>query len=879
MVVQPIKSNFEQTKSQPTLKQKKVVKPYLEAKQLITTNNNIKPLPGEGHLIYDNPISKVKYFFKDMAYSLKSLKNGYNGTANDHQLGNLNDVGLKIGGLGIATYLASQTTNPKAKLMEFVGLGAFLASMSIFPKIAISKPARIMHGFDIDKQYIDDQGRKKSVFQDSNYIPYDLYRGERKSEDLDIIGDRMGIPRDAVNRHEIIKEQMRKIATQNNTLWMLTAGLATPALAGLTCCALDQPISSGVAKYRNAKYNGLINDVLQKTLEMNSELSTLKENSLSKDIVKILTRYKKEGIIPQEELEHITKLLTSGLDYKTSDNLAKEILNIFETSANTAEHLTILNNENIENALKATRKGIKLNKQPLDKYIMPTTEEFRAAVRQVLPEADFSKDMTVKNSDIQKIKTALNNIIDQKIATADPAHKNFLTSIKTTFLTGLEGNIKTQRALVVNDIVIDNINKLSMIIGEFKANQSIIDKCMNFKFAYAPETIIANYSGKFERTLLNELNFTQEELKLARNSADYAKEILDKRLNEIAKDEIRYNRIVRNLVNVISEMETALHGGADSESVIKNLIEAIENNANTTAKRLNKLNGFSGTIKSLVNGDVNNLTNEFKSEESFRNLLDGVLPDLRNGDIKKEINGIGSFKNLQIANITERYQGNTSSFFRVIEALDIYKRAINPENFAPEHAMKQNSAQYIDDLIRVVKDTILDANCAKHINKLHTINNGEFYRDIINAMYKVEFLPGDPTPRGVLTKATEEAAGDNKLAKEVIARLKRYIGRLHDIVPNNDYDYTKRNHKINPDRLKWYEKTSLTDKSLFEAIGQEITELFKGAADRRYGTRKWLGIIGGITSAVFAVTFLAQLGFGKLSNPEKMKQQVTNNEN
>ena len=39
---------------------------------------------------------------------------------------------------------------------------------------------------------------------------------------------------------------------------------------------------------------------------------------------------------------------------------------------------------------------------------------------------------------------------------------------------------------------IDNINKLSMIIGEFKANQSVIDKCMNFKFAYAPETIIAN---------------------------------------------------------------------------------------------------------------------------------------------------------------------------------------------------------------------------------------------------------------------------------------------------------------------------------------------------------------------------------------------------
>ena len=150
MAINPIQINTE-AKSQPTNKQRKVVKPYLEAKGAVVTTNNVKPLPPVGHLVKDDPISGTKYFFKDIAYDMKALKDGFQGNANDHQLGRLNDVGLKLGGLGIATYLASRTTNPKAKIMEFVGLGAFLLSMDLYPKIAINLPARLRFGFDVNK--------------------------------------------------------------------------------------------------------------------------------------------------------------------------------------------------------------------------------------------------------------------------------------------------------------------------------------------------------------------------------------------------------------------------------------------------------------------------------------------------------------------------------------------------------------------------------------------------------------------------------------------------------------------------------------------------------------------------------------------------------
>ena len=190
MAIQPINQQLNTKANQTSFKrQEKEVRPYLSANEQIKTDSNVKPLPAEGHLIHDSFGNGVKFFFKDMAYDVKAVKDGFTGEANDHQLGRLNDVGLKLGGIGIATYLASRTSDPRARLMEYVGLGTFLAAMSLYPKIAINKPGELVHGFEIDKEYIDDQGRKKSVFQDSNYIPFDMYRGEVPSEDLDLIGD------------------------------------------------------------------------------------------------------------------------------------------------------------------------------------------------------------------------------------------------------------------------------------------------------------------------------------------------------------------------------------------------------------------------------------------------------------------------------------------------------------------------------------------------------------------------------------------------------------------------------------------------------------------------------------------------------------------
>ena len=72
------------------------------------------------------------------------------------------------------------------------------------------------------------------------------------------------------------------------------------------------------------------------------------------------------------------------------------------------------------------------------------------------------------------------------------------------------------------------------------------------------------------------------------------------------------------------------------------------------------------------------------------------------------------------------------------------------------------------------------------------------------------------------------------------------------------------------------EKTRM---AFFNLVGQTPVDMAKGAAARRFATQKWVRIIATITGSVFGVALLAQLGFGKLSNPQNLQKQVNDDTN
>lgn len=103
----------------------------------------IKPLPSNGHLVRNSLFDMPSEFFKDVKYVAKAFTHSLKGNANDHELGTLNDLGMKLGGISIATYLFSRKSAPVAKVMEFVGLASFFAAMDIWPKLALQTFLRI----------------------------------------------------------------------------------------------------------------------------------------------------------------------------------------------------------------------------------------------------------------------------------------------------------------------------------------------------------------------------------------------------------------------------------------------------------------------------------------------------------------------------------------------------------------------------------------------------------------------------------------------------------------------------------------------------------------------------------------------------------------
>lgn len=831
---------------------------YRDAKKTIKTDNYIHPRSAEGHLVHDSLYSIPKFWLKDIAYDMKAVRDGFSGKAKDHQTGRLNDVGLKLGGIGIATYLASQTTDPKMRVMEYVGLGTFLACMSLYPMIAINTPSKLIQGYDIGKEYIDDQGRKKSVFQDGNYIPYDMYRGEHPGEDLDIIGDRMGIPREIRNRHELVKEQMRKIAIQNNTLWMLGAGFATPVMTALICCGLEQVLSPTMEIIRNKRVNSRITDMLEKTRKMTLNINEIDSNKLNKKVAKFLEKYENKEL-PKEEFEKLVKMLSAECDDIITGGIKDDIAEILKS-----EKKAFLLSDNfvddIGKTIEASATGRK--KATFSAIFKPTYTEIQNAI------SKSGSDGTYMNTEqLSAFKKELRKIFDAKIE-ASSENKNFLRMQENNIIENISKSIQKTKSSFLSENGIKDIIDMAKILGDFKNQDRVLDRCKSIKVEHSPETMLARSYKRFENAIFNALDIKFSDLKQMKESETFTKEILEKKIQALVSNEEKYKKTVSKLANIMAKTEVRLHGESDNESFIKDLITAYENNYNNTAKRLNNIGKgrFKNTIDKLIKQDVNDdLENTIKSRQDLFDLIDGIkepfkatVPEKVNyGENKmqmaKELSkGVGSSKNMAITRIIDRIQGVENSQRRMLHTLDIFKRSIPEE----EYAKHLNTA---------LKDILLQATSANHTLKLNTDNNPKYYQDLMEEGWAKSLQ--EPTKEAI------KSAGD-RTRGDVYGRFNKYLKRFRDIMGQNDIDFKKPGHRFGEKIEGLYSVDSNTLLQKFNLVAQNPIDFFKKAARMRFENQKWLRIASGIGGVVIAGTVLAQFGFGKIKNPHNIQKQV-----
>ena len=136
------------------------------------------------------------------------------------------------------------------------------------------------------------------------------------------MGNRLGVPKNIPNRRDAIQEKMKKIAIQNNTLWMLTAGFATPVMSALICNQTEPYL----AKWLNKRQNEKADKILTNLDEYAEKFQT---NTTKNNIEKVITTFKDKQI--NDELINQVANSFEGMDSVTAESFKQDLRDLMTT--------------------------------------------------------------------------------------------------------------------------------------------------------------------------------------------------------------------------------------------------------------------------------------------------------------------------------------------------------------------------------------------------------------------------------------------------------------------------------------------------------------------------------------------------------------------
>lgn len=851
-------------------------KKNFDVHQELSNRTFIKPLPSNGHLVNNTLFDMPSELFKDLKYNVKALNKSIKGKANDHELGTLNDFGMKLGGLGIATYLYSRKLTPLSKTMEFVGLASFFAAMDIWPKLALQLPAYLVHGFNIRQKYRDNYGTKKPVFLDHQFIPWDLYSDEK----INKIGDRMRVPKDMKNRRDFIQEKMRKIALQNNTMWMLTSGFATPIMSALICDALQKPIANYQDKRLNKKADAILTN-------FHNEIDAYDFTEKTKSFETLLESNKDRAITP-DLFKEISKNLSVGLDTITARALETDLRRTILTEGSDISASTF---DKVGAALKDVLKS--LPEKEVNAIIPSANEiidklEISPDKKNALKSGEAIKGVT-EYSDYVK---AILNATDEKIenfATQNPDNKN-IKKIKFTFkelmnttdntgISKISAIFKSRPASVLTEESIKRLKKVHQVINNYNAKQMVLNRYTYMKAAQAPETSLANsWNGVLTDDVLKVFGVTDKEIKATRMDSKLVEELMRGKFEDIVSDKTKYETVVKKLVDKLTVLDSRTQFAEFdkySEKTDNAYRDCVDKTFDPTAKALRE-NGMEATARRLKGYDVP-------------------------GQVDSHC-----LKDLQMSFVQDRVRGVRSSFYRILNTLDMFKRISDRENIGSikgytyklggkdEYVKFSREAQ--EEMAEMTKQLLMGGKSSDYAVKFFFLRNPElnptnltpeqrekYFTDIETKGGKVlnEFfgnvdikkLADNPHDRNFYDSAMKLMYGENlsndtyNLIKDsnFINNFIKYRNESLSYFGGDKY-FVKPNHLVNE------AKNESTTEFRFQLLGSSVNDMFTKLFSSKYNSKKWLNMFGGLGAAVLGITLVSQFFMGRMSSDKLQKE-------
>ncbi len=820
-------------------------KPDFDIQKELNNRTFIKPLDGKGQLIKGSIFNSPAALVKNGIYNAKALKHAIQGNANDHELGKLNDLGLMLGGLGIAGYLFTKRQTPMTKGMEFVGLASFLASMAIWPKIAIQLPAYLIHGVNVHKQYEDSFGRKKPFYQDPQFLPWDLY----SDEEIQKIGDRLGVDKNIPNRREFIQEKMKKIATQNNTLWMLTAGFAAPIMSGIICNLSEPYLNKFLDNRQNKEADKILSNI-------DSYAKKYQTNFITNNLNEVITKHKDQPVTKELE-ESISEIFTKYMDPLTARNFradlrekiygqntynvkVENIKEIHENLLKMFKKVRAFDEEFIQAIIPNENQIIELlnSNEQLNKDIDASKfRDITIAIKKLVEKnaVEYNKNNPDKQQDIELVR---------KLIVKNKADKNS-SSIKV-ILSKAKSNIFDSKAIT-------KLQKLAKIFDDFNAKNQALDEYALKKVGAAPETVIANYWNDVAKTLLKSLGFTSSELEKVHSDTTLISPLLRKKVDNIVANKESFNKLMTTMAKKIAEINDKLK--------------------------------TSDISTPLMTGDYNNTA----YDDIVDGLFDSVAKELRNGDLGFErtakglvgVDGndvIGTLKNLQKIYVKDRLLGVKSSFYRIINTLDMFRRISTDVNNQP--ALQGKYTEVKEELIELCKTITLEGHSSDYATKFYMlrnahpnttkapveVKNGKVVYHYLNKNIERTDIPGDKyfyqdamrlMYEGDMHPDTMAILNETNIKQEVL----NYRNTVLEKLGGEDY-FAKPRHLIRA-------KNQTGSDVKFLLTGISPLELLHKTGKQVYNTNKWLKIFGGAGAALLGLTVFVQFFLGKMKSPQQ----------
>lgn len=773
----------------------------------IKTQQYIKPQGAKGKLVSSSIFPNVK----DTKYNFNALKHGLTGKANDHELGKLNDVGMKVGALALAGYLATQKATPKTKLMEFVGLATFFGAMKLWPKLAIGAPAKAIHGFDPTQEYEDSFGRKKPFFQDAQYQPWDVYSNEQ----LQKIGDKMGVDKNAQDRNDLTKSNMTKIATKNNTLWMITAGIASAVFSALACNKAEKVIDPALDKVNNEKADKLLQNF---DTEAQKRMTSASKD-MQKDLDKIFEENKGKTV-DNKLIEKISGRLAKGLDPVTEEGVKEDMQNILMNGK------SLVNEGLAEKISNGSKKVLaqKFSEEQVAK-IVPSKEEI---VKHFNDNQMMGKE--VNEDEAMNVRSSVSQLFLAK-AKEQGMSTEKLKTIKKGVALVADKALKSNSASVLDENAMKKVSEIGKAMSELQAKDSVLDDYAQAKVADKPETVIANYWNKTSTSIVKSLGIDFKEMEKVRNNRQLVQGLVRNKMEEVTSDDAKYQKAIGEMANNIAELDKKIK-------------------PEDTRK-------YVDLVGKTYDDAAGNLYNQ--GMEATANKLTAL-----------SVGGKGSLKRVKQVYFEERVAGVKNSFSRMINTMDVYRRISKGE------VPKDGSAREVKEaMLELVKQTTLQGHSSDHSIKFYfnrsqdnstnvdrsdvEIKDGK----VVNKYFKEGKGVDVPEDYGFYQKAMNFMY-NSPMDKDTVEAIKKagiekdinkYNSEVYNKIGSADY-FTKPNHKTTGDQ-------GASSEYKFLLLGVAPDEMMTKTVQQSYNSQKWGKTFGTVGAVLTGLTVAAQFLFGK----------------